>query len=178
MVAEVVIFNTLMGNSKTTKAPNSLEAFERIGKFAELDIKFGGSVNPTGYRTTIRCSVQEGKAGMRAFRSHNHIPLSSCGIAHRRVEEIMTASYFGENEEVVIRTSALTGKALAVVSTSLRELRPLMMFKSSVTKNYRKEKRHTLLNEFTVTTGEFQRSRFFKHLLKVVNCWCGLWTES
>ena len=70
------------------------EAFERIGKFVELDIKFGGSVNPTGYRTTIRCSVQEGKAGMRAFRSHNHIPLSSCGIAHRRVEEIMTASYF------------------------------------------------------------------------------------
>ena len=101
------------------------EAFERIGKFAELDIKFGGSVNPIGYRTTIRCSVQEGKAGMRAFRSHNHIPLSSCGVAHRRVEEIMTASYFGENEEVVIRTSALTGKALAVVSTSPKGVKTL-----------------------------------------------------
>ena len=101
------------------------EAFERIGKFAELDIKFGGSINPTGYRTTIRCSVQEGKAGMRSFRSHNHIPLSSCGIAHRRVEEIMTASYFGENEEVVIRTSALTGKALAVVSTSSKRVKTL-----------------------------------------------------
>ena len=101
------------------------EAFERIGKFAELDIKFGGSINPTGYRTTIRCSVQEGKAGMRAFRSHNHIPLSSCGVAHRRVEEIMTASYFGENEEVVIRTSALTGKALAVVSTSSKRVKTL-----------------------------------------------------
>ena len=101
------------------------EAFERIGKFAELDIKFGGSINPTGYRTTIRCSVQEGKAGMRAFRSHNHIPLSSCGIAHRRVEEIMTASYFGENEEVVIRTSALTGKALAVVSTTPKGVKTL-----------------------------------------------------
>ena len=102
-----------------------LEAFERIGKFAEVDIKFGGSVNPTGYRTTIRCSVQEGKAGMRAFRSHNHIPLSSCGVAHRRVEEIMTASYFGENEEVVIRTSALTGKALAVVTTSSKRVKTL-----------------------------------------------------
>ncbi|MED5445088.1 MAG: TRAM domain-containing protein [Actinomycetota bacterium] len=102
-----------------------LEAFERIGKFAEVDIKFGGSVNPIGYRTTIRCSVQEGKAGMRAFRSHNHIPLSSCGIAHRRVEEIMTASYFGENEEVVIRTSALTGKSLAVVSTSSKGVKTL-----------------------------------------------------
>ena len=101
------------------------EAFERIGKFVELDIKFGGSVNPIGYRTTIRCSVQEGKAGMRAFRSHNHIPLSSCGIAHRRVEEIMTASYFGENEEVVIRTSALTGKALAVVSTTPKGVKTL-----------------------------------------------------
>ena len=102
-----------------------LEAFERIGKFAEVDIKFGGSVNPIGYRTTIRCSVQEGKAGMRAFRSHNHIPLSSCGIAHRRVEEIMTASYFGENEEVVIRTSALSGKSLAVVSTSSKGVKTL-----------------------------------------------------
>ena len=102
-----------------------LEAFERIGKFVELDIKFGGSVNPIGYRTTIRCSVQEGKAGMRAFRSHNHIPLSSCGVAHRRVEEIMTASYFGENEEVVIRTSALTGKALAVVTTSSKRVKTL-----------------------------------------------------
>ena len=102
-----------------------LEAFERIGKFVELDIRFGGSVNPTGYRTTIRCSVQEGKAGMRAFRSHNHIPLSSCGVAHRRVEEIMTASDFGDNEEVVIRTSTLTGKSLAVVSTSSKGVKTL-----------------------------------------------------
>jgi 23S rRNA (uracil1939-C5)-methyltransferase len=101
------------------------EAFERIGKFNKVDFRFGGSINPIGYRTTIRCSVQEGKAGMRAFRSHNHIPLSSCGVAHRRVEEIMTASYFGENEEVVIRTSALTGKALAVVTTSSKRVKTL-----------------------------------------------------
>ena len=96
MVAEVVIFNTLMGTQKQLKHRTVSEAFERIGKFNKVDVRFGGSVNPTGYRTTIRCSVQEGKAGMRAFRSHNHIPLSSCGVAHRRVEEIMTASYFGE----------------------------------------------------------------------------------
>ena len=49
---------------KQLKQQIVLEAFERIGKFVELDIKFGGSVNPIGYRTTIRCSVQEGKAGM------------------------------------------------------------------------------------------------------------------
>ncbi|MEE3073868.1 MAG: TRAM domain-containing protein [Actinomycetota bacterium] len=110
---------------KQLKHRIALEAFERIGKFAEVDIKFGGSVNPTGYRTTIRCSVQEGKAGMRAFRSHNHISLSSCGIAHSQVEEIMTGSYFGENEEVVIRTSALTGKSLAVVSTSSEGVKTL-----------------------------------------------------
>jgi len=110
---------------KQLKHRIALEAFERIGKFAEVDIKFGGSVNPSGYRTTIRCSVQEGKAGMRAFRSHNHISLSSCGIAHSQVEEIMTGSYFGENEEVVIRTSALTGKSLAVVSASSEGVKTL-----------------------------------------------------
>ena len=55
---------------------------------------------------------------MRGFRSHDHIPLSSCGVAHERVEEIMIKSHFGDNEEVVIRTSILTGKSLVIVSTS------------------------------------------------------------
>ncbi len=110
---------------KQLKRRIALEAFERIGKFGEVDVRFGGSVNLTGYRTTIRCSVQDGKAGMRAFRSHHHIPLSSCGVAHERVEEIMTKSYFGHNDEVVIRTSTLTGKSLAVVSTTEKEVETL-----------------------------------------------------
>ena len=94
------------------------EAFERLGKFSDMDVVYGGSITPVRYRTTIRCSIHDGKAGMRAYRSHDHISLHSCGIAHERIEKIMTESYFGDNEEVAIRTSALTGKALAVVSTT------------------------------------------------------------
>ncbi len=92
------------------------EAFERIGKFDSAPINYGGSIDPIGYRTTVRCSVHHGKAGMRGFRSHDHIPLSSCGIAHERVQEIMTKSYFGDVDEVVIRTSILTGNSLVIVS--------------------------------------------------------------
>jgi len=103
---------------KQIKLRITQEAFERIGKFDSVPINYGGCIEPVGYRTTVRCSVHDGKAGMRGFRSHGHISLSSCGIAHERVEEIMTKSYFGENEEVVIRTSILTGKSLAIVSTS------------------------------------------------------------
>ena len=103
---------------KQIKLRITQEAFERIGKFDSVPINYGGCIEPVGYRTTVRCSVHDGKAGMRGFRSHDHISLSSCGIAHERVEEIMTKSYFGDNEEVVIRTSILTGKSLAIVSTS------------------------------------------------------------
>ena len=101
------------------------EAFERIGKFKDADVVYGGSVEPVRYRTTIRCSIHDGKAGMRAFRSHNHISLYSCGIAHERIEEIMTESSFGDNEEVVIRTSAHTGESLVVVSTTSRGVKTL-----------------------------------------------------
>jgi tRNA/tmRNA/rRNA uracil-C5-methylase (TrmA/RlmC/RlmD family) len=101
------------------------DALERIGKFSDFTVTYGGSIEPVGYRTTIRCSVHDGKAGMRGFRSHDHIPLNSCGIAHERVEEIMTKSYFGNNKQVVIRTSTLTGKSLAVVSTSLKGVKTL-----------------------------------------------------
>jgi 23S rRNA (uracil1939-C5)-methyltransferase len=101
---------------KQIKLRITKEAFERIGKFDGVRIKYGGCIEPIGYRTTVRCSVHDGKAGMRGFRSHNHIPLSSCGVAHEQVEEIMTKSYFGDIEEVVIRTSILTGKSLVIVS--------------------------------------------------------------
>ncbi|MBT95714.1 MAG: hypothetical protein CL431_07090 [Acidimicrobiaceae bacterium] len=101
------------------------EAFERIGKFTDHTVSYGGSIEPVRYRTTIRCSVHDGKAGMRGFRSHDHIPLNSCGIAHERVEEIMTKSHFGNNKQVVIRTSTLTGKSLAVVSTSPKGVKTL-----------------------------------------------------
>mgnify|MGYP001186489914 CR=1 FL=1 len=101
------------------------EAFERIGKFRDADVVYGGSVQPVRYRTTIRCSIHDGKAGMRAFRSHKHISLHSCGVTHERIEEIMTGSYFGANEEVVIRTSAHTGESLLVVSTTSRGVKTL-----------------------------------------------------
>ena len=101
------------------------EAFERIGKFRDVNVVYGGSVEPVRYRTTIRCSIYDGKAGMRAFRSHNHISLDSCAIAHERIEEIMTGSFFGDNEEVVIRTSVYTGESLLVVSNTSRGVKTL-----------------------------------------------------
>ena len=101
------------------------DAFQRIGKFSAADIFYGGSIDSLRYRTTVRCAIHDGKAGMRAFRSHDHISLHSCGIAHQRVEEIMTESSFGDNEEVVIRTSVLTGKSLAVVSATTKRVETL-----------------------------------------------------
>ena len=110
------------GLQKQIKLRIAKEAIERVGKFDAVPIKYGGCIEPVGYRTTVRCSVLDGKAGMRGFRSHDHIPLSSCGVAHERVEEIMTKSYFGDAEEVVIRTSILTGKSLAIVSNFDRSI--------------------------------------------------------
>ena len=110
---------------KQIKLRITQEAFERIGKFGDVPVTYGGCIEPVGYRTTVRCSVHDGKAGMRGFRSHDHIPLSSCGVAHERVEEIMIKSYFGDNEEVVIRTSILTGKSLVIASTSGKTIETL-----------------------------------------------------
>ncbi len=110
---------------KQIKLRITKEAYERIGKFDAAPITYGGGIEPVGYRTTVRCSVDDGKAGMRGFRSHDHIPLRSCGVAHERVEEIMIKSYFGDIEEVVIRTSILTGKSLAIVSAFDRSIETL-----------------------------------------------------
>lgn len=68
----------------------------------------------TGYRTTVRAGVVEGRAGYRRRRRHELVPVSSCEVVHPLIEDLLLHGEYGAAEEVVLRCGARTGERLAV----------------------------------------------------------------
>lgn len=93
------------------------EQFARLAGL-ELDVvvePVPGDGEGLGWRTRVEFAVdEEGRAGLRAHRSHEVIPVDTCAIAHRRVLEtgVLERSWPGETSVDVIAPSA--GDAVVV----------------------------------------------------------------
>jgi 23S rRNA (uracil1939-C5)-methyltransferase len=81
-------------------------------------VRAGPPLDPWAFRTTLRCGVVDGRAGLRRAGSHDVVALGHCPVAHPRLDELIREGEFGAAREVTLRVSAATGERLAMVAPS------------------------------------------------------------
>ena len=75
----------------------------------------GGTVSPTGYRTTVRVIGEiDGTPGFRLERSHGLISARPCGIVHPALAAMLATIEIGAGIEAVVRVGVASGERLAV----------------------------------------------------------------
>lgn len=102
------------------------DALVRIGRVDEtlvrtlLSASIGRveAVGASGYRTTARAAITDGRAGYRKRSSHDVIHPSTCAVVHPLLEELLLGGRYktGAGDEVVLRVSQATGERIALVA--------------------------------------------------------------
>lgn len=87
---------------------------ERTAKLANPAIRGRATVDPFGYRTSLRVvGDHEGRASFRKERSHETVPAHECLIAHSPLRSLLDTIRIDPGVEVSVRTSAATGQLTA-----------------------------------------------------------------
>ncbi len=73
-----------------------------------------------GYRTTVRVAVDSGRAGFRARRSNEVVPVGSCEVAHPLLSPLFELDWEG-SAEVSFRAGARTSEVLVLGHRELSE---------------------------------------------------------
>ncbi|MGY6502710.1 MAG: class I SAM-dependent RNA methyltransferase [Acidimicrobiales bacterium] len=111
------------GAQRRLKVEMITEALERIGRLAAPVVEPGPELALTGFRTTVRAAVVDGRAGYRPARGSGRVAVESCRVADPLVEELLVAGDFPDASEVVLRVGARTGERLALVTPSAEGVR-------------------------------------------------------
>lgn len=94
-----------------------LDCLRRLAKIDDAEVRLGPSLDPVGYRTTVRVAVVDGRAGYRSAGSHEIVLVDSCLVAHPLVEEVLVKSTFGPTvTEVTVRAGARTGERILIAA--------------------------------------------------------------
>ncbi len=114
-----------------TKRQRVVDALERIGKFAGVDVALCiPSPTPLGYRNKIQLPVGAGLSlGLYAHNTHDLIPIDQCHIhcalgekAFQHIQRcIKTFPLEGELKHVLIKTAVNTKEILVVLVTASNE---------------------------------------------------------
>jgi len=92
------------------------DALVRIGHLNGVPILAGRRLSSTGYRTTLRCGVDDGRPGFRRRHHHDLHTIDGCLVAHPLVEQIIRTTRFPGAAEVTIRAGARTGERLVLLA--------------------------------------------------------------
>lgn len=102
------------------------DALVRIGRMDETLVRTLLSapsesvevVGASGYRTTARAAIIDGRAGYRKRSSHDVVHPSNCAVVHPLLEELLLGGRYepGAGDEVVLRVSHATGERIALVA--------------------------------------------------------------
>jgi len=97
------------------KASMVADALGRIGRLdAVPSVGAGPDLATSGFRTTVRAAVVDGRAALRRRHSHELVEVGSCRVAHPLVEELLVGGRYGDAGEVTIRVGARTGERMVV----------------------------------------------------------------
>ncbi|MFV0259512.1 MAG: class I SAM-dependent RNA methyltransferase [Acidimicrobiales bacterium] len=96
---------------------------QSVGPDGAVTVEAGPTLDPWGYRTTLRAAVVDGRAGFRAHRSHRVVVPDRCLIAHPRAEELLVDGRFGDAQEVTIRVGTATGERMVVATPTAARVR-------------------------------------------------------
>lgn len=92
------------------------DAFRRLGRWRDPEVRPGPPLDPWGFRTTMRFAVTGGRVGLRRAASHDVVAVDTCAIAHPLLDELVQVGRFPEAREVTLRVGAATGERMAVVT--------------------------------------------------------------
>ena len=88
----------------------------RLGKWREPVVRAGPTLDPFGFRTTLRLAVTNGRAGLRRAASNEVVELDHCLVAHPLLDELIVDGRFADAQEVTLRVGVATGERLALVA--------------------------------------------------------------
>jgi 23S rRNA (uracil1939-C5)-methyltransferase len=91
------------------------DAVRRIGRFEPPELASTVELEPWDFRTTVRASVANGRAGFRRANSHDSVDVEGCLVAHPLIAELIVAARYPGADEVLLRCGARTGERMAVV---------------------------------------------------------------
>lgn len=94
------------------------ESLRRVGRFdadeVERIVTLGDSVDPFGYRTTIRLvGMAGGGVGFREERSDSIVPIVHCQVAHENLSSVLREISVAPGVELTLRTSRATDAVTA-----------------------------------------------------------------
>ncbi len=102
------------------------DALRRIAHLPDAEVQAAPALAPFGFRTTVRCAVDQGRLGFRAAHSHDVVEIDRCLVAHPLIDELIAV--LGEQvtaagiDEVTIRVGANTGERMVIVDRSAEDL--------------------------------------------------------
>jgi len=89
------------------------EALARTARLNGVEIRAGGSVPATAYRTTLRLAIDtQGRPGFRAAHSQTHVPVDECLVAHPALNALLHDLTLPAAREVLLRVGAHSGDRL------------------------------------------------------------------
>lgn len=94
------------------------ESLRRLGR-QEGSVSIGAVLPDRGFRTSVRLLVTADGPAFRGARSHDAVPISSCLVAHPRLDELVRTGRFGAAGEVTLRVGGATGERLAIVDPAV-----------------------------------------------------------
>ena len=99
------------------------EALTRTARVADPLVAAAGSVEPWGYRTTIRLARSRRGLGFRSRHSHDVVPISECPVAAPAVNAVLAAAgdTDGRAGDLTIRVSVATGATSTTHTDALIE---------------------------------------------------------
>ena len=99
------------------------EALTRTARVADPLVTAAGSVEPWGYRTTIRLARSRRGLGFRSRHSHDVVPISECPVAAPAVNAVLAAAgdTDGRAGDLTIRVSVATGATSTTHTDALIE---------------------------------------------------------
>ena len=98
-----------------------VEALARTGGLVDADVRAGATLDPWGFRTTLRMGVDDDGLAFRGAHSHDLVRVDECLVAHPRLAELLATSRFPGASEVTLRCSASTGERVALVGPPAAE---------------------------------------------------------
>jgi 23S rRNA (uracil1939-C5)-methyltransferase len=98
------------------------DALRRIAHIEDVSIATI-TLPTTGYRTTVRALVVDGRPAFRRRHAHDPIPIEHCLVAHPLVDEVLADGHFGTAQEIVVRAGVATGERLVLADPVKARLR-------------------------------------------------------
>jgi 23S rRNA (uracil1939-C5)-methyltransferase len=95
-----------------------LDALRRIGGLDSVPRRPTVELAPWAFRTTVRLAVNDGRAGFRAARSHESVPIDDCLVTHPLLVPLITEARYPRADEVLLRCGSRTGERLAAPTPS------------------------------------------------------------